>query len=188
MTLNSSQNKLTLNEFYELRTTTDEYLEFINGKVYLLPSPSTQHQHISSHLHFALFEYLQGKTYELFSSPFDIELHCSDIPENQVVIPDLSIICDKKGLTVNRYMGVPDFIIEILPPTNQAHDLITKLNLYMQYGVKEYWIVNPFENGILIYVLDDENRYKLKNILKGYDTAESIVLDGFSVNLVKVFK
>ena len=89
---------------------------------------------------------------------------------------------------MNRYIGVPDFIIEILPPTNQAHDLITKLNLYMQYGVKEYWIVNPFENGILIYVLDDENRYKLKNILKGYDTAESIVLDGFSVNLVKVFK
>ena len=89
---------------------------------------------------------------------------------------------------MNRYIGVPDFIIEILPPINQAHDLITKLNLYMQYGVKEYWIVNPFENGILIYVLDDENRYKLKNILKGYDTAESTVLDGFSVSLVKVFK
>ncbi|WP_373558584.1 Uma2 family endonuclease [Bacillus sp. FJAT-45350] len=61
----------------------------------------------------------------------------------KIVIPDLSGICDKSGLNENRYVGVPTVIFEIISPSNQSHDLVFKLNLYMEYGVKEYWIVNP---------------------------------------------
>lgn len=74
-----------------------------------------------------------------------------EITENKVVIPDLSVIYDKTGLIEQKYVGVPTVIIEILSSSNQSQDLVTQLNLYMQYGVKEYWIVNLISDGILIY-------------------------------------
>ncbi|MBU3190627.1 Uma2 family endonuclease [Clostridium bowmanii] len=42
-----------------------------------------------------------------------------------------------------NYTGVPTLIVEILSPSNESHDLVTKMNLYQHFGVNEYWIVNP---------------------------------------------
>ncbi len=42
-------------------------------------------------------------------------------------------------------------IIEIVSEYNPSHDYVRKLNLYNQYKVKEYWIVNPNNQIILIY-------------------------------------
>lgn len=134
----------------------------------------------------ALFAFFQGKPCEVFSAPFDVELRRDEISENKVVIPDLSVICDENGLTEQTYVGVPTVIIEILSPSNQSHDLVTKLNLYMQYGVKEYWIVNPISDGILIYELNVNGEYEL-DILLATGTANSTVLDGFSVSLTDLF-
>ncbi|MGG7144137.1 Uma2 family endonuclease [Clostridium nigeriense] len=67
---------------------------------------------------------------------------------------------DKSGFTETKYIGVPSLIIEILTPSNQSHDLITKLNLYMKYGVKEYWIINPMLESVTIYTLNNENMYE----------------------------
>lgn len=63
--------------------------------------------------------------------------------------------CHPENFTENEYIGAPDFIIEILSPSNKAHDLVRKLNLYMKYGVKEYWIVDPMEKRIMIYTVDE---------------------------------
>lgn len=164
----------------------DQLLEYIDGIVYMSPSPSTKHQRISMRLSSALYAFLQGKPCEVFSAPFDVELKRDEINENNVVIPDLSVICDKTGLTDQKYVGVPTVIIEILSPSNQSHDLVTKLNLYMQYGVKEYWIVNPMSDGILIYKLNDIGEYELE-ITQAIGTANSSVLNGFSVELSDLF-
>ncbi|SHJ84171.1 hypothetical protein SAMN02745163_02679 [Clostridium cavendishii DSM 21758] len=37
------QNKITIDEFYKLRQKSDALLEFIDGLVYMSPSPSTKH-------------------------------------------------------------------------------------------------------------------------------------------------
>lgn len=180
------RERISIEAFYQMRETSDELLEYIDGIVYMSPSPSTKHQRISMRLSSALFSFLQGKPCEVFSAPFDVELHRDEITENKVVIPDLSVICDKTGLTDQKYVGVPTVIIEILSSSNQSHDLVTKLNLYMQYGVKEYWIVNPISDGILIYKLNDNGEYEL-DILQATGTASSSVLHGFSVSLSDLF-
>jgi Uncharacterized protein conserved in cyanobacteria len=103
----------------------------------MTPSPSTKHQRISSRLHAKLFNFLEGKECEVFPAPFDIELRTADddqgdqTEKTKVVIPDLSVICDKTTLDENKYVGSPELIIEIISPSNQAHDLVKKLNLYM---------------------------------------------------------
>ncbi|WP_234122729.1 Uma2 family endonuclease [Clostridium hydrogenum] len=124
----SKNIKLSYKEYLELKEKSDNILEYIDGIVYMSPSPSTKHQRISSKLHAKLYNFLEGKSCEVLHAPFDILLKNNYIEGEKLVIPDLSIICDKSGFEDNKYVGVPSLIIEILSPSNQSHDLVTKLN------------------------------------------------------------
>jgi Uma2 family endonuclease len=183
-----NENIVTIEEFYRLRESTDKLLEYIDGVVFMSPSPSTKHQRISGRLHAQLFNFLEEKDCEVFHAPFDIELNKEEMEGTKIVIPDLSVICDKSGLQDDKYVGVPTLIMEILSPSNQSHDLVFKLNLYMQYGVKEYWIVNPLLNTIQIYSLDEKGQYQQTDIVKETGTVYSEMLPGFSVNVEKIFR
>lgn len=181
------ENRITIDEFYKMREDTDNLLEYVDGIVFMSPSPSTKHQRVSGRLHAKLFNFLEGKDCEVFHAPFDVELHRENMGGNKIVIPDLSVICDKSGLMENKYIGVPALIIEILSPSNQTHDLVFKLNLYMQYGVKEYWIINPMLNIVQVYGLNDEGQYQQMDALKEKGVIQSEVLKGFQVKLEELF-
>ncbi|MGY0691856.1 ArsB/NhaD family transporter [Virgibacillus sp. FSP13] len=144
------QNRtVTVEEYFQIRESNDALLEYIDGFVYMSPSPSTKHQRISSRLQIKFGNFLKGKSCEVFPAPYDIELTNEKMDNTKIVIPDISIICDKSGFTDARYVGVPDLVVEILSPSNQSHDLVIKLNLYMEYGVKEYWIVAAFLSSVM---------------------------------------
>ncbi|WP_047154446.1 Uma2 family endonuclease [Aneurinibacillus tyrosinisolvens] len=181
------ENLITIEEFYKKREVTDGLLEYVDGIVFMSPSPSTKHQRISGRLHAKLFNFLEGKDCEVFHAPFDVELSHKNLDGNKIVIPDLSVICDKSGLMENKYVGVPALIVEILSPSNQAHDLVFKLNLYMQYGVKEYWIINPMLNIVQVYILDEEGQYQQMDALKEKGVMKSQVVKGFQIRLEELF-
>lgn len=181
------KKEVTLNEFYKLREKSDQLLEYMDGIVFMSPSPSTVHQRISGRLHAQLFHFLEGKKCEVFHAPFDVELSQKNKKDKKVVIPDLSVICDKEGLDNEKYSGAPTLIIEIISPSNQSHDLVTKLNLYMEYGVKEYWIVNPLLTSVQVYTLNTEGNYQQKDIVKHEGIINSEVLSGFTVDVAKLF-
>ncbi|EYE87387.1 hypothetical protein Q428_13565 [Fervidicella metallireducens AeB] len=181
------QRLITIDEFFKLRESSDNLLEYIDGIVYMSPSPSTQHRRISGKLYAKLFNLLEETNCEVFSAPYDIQLHKDDIPDDKVVIPDISVICDKTGLQDNKYLGVPTLIIEIVSPSNQANDLVVKLNLYMKYGVKEYWIVNPLINTVQIYSLDENNMYELIDVAKNSGIVTSKILNKFTLNIETLF-
>ncbi|QQK81809.1 Uma2 family endonuclease [Salicibibacter cibi] len=61
------------------------------------PTPSTKHQRISSRLHARLFQHLEKSDCEVFPASFDIELKNEEMEGAKIVIPDLSVICDKSG-------------------------------------------------------------------------------------------
>lgn len=113
---------LTLEEFYLLRENSDQMFEYIDGFIFMSPSPSTKHQRISGRLHAQLFQLLDSSDCEVFHATFDVELKNEKMDGTKIVIPDLSVICDKKGLTEEKYIGIPTFILEIVSPSNQAHD------------------------------------------------------------------
>lgn len=158
-----NERPMSIQEFYNLREETDRLFEYVDGVVMMVPSSSTQHQRISSRLHAKLFNFFDGGDGgdgEVFHAPFDVELKGENLGGTHIVVPDLLVICDKKGLTDNKFVGAPEMIIEILSPSNQAHDFGFKLNLYMQAGLKEYWIVNPMLSIIQVYELDQHGQYK----------------------------
>jgi Uma2 family endonuclease len=178
---------ITVENFEELRKETDQQLEYIDGIVYMSPSPSTKHQRISMKLSALLFRLLEGKDCEVLAAPYDIELVDEENDEKKIIIPDLSIICDKTGFTEQKYIGVPELIIEIISPSNQSHDLIFKTNLYQKFCVKEYWIINPILNNIMIYSLGEDNQYRLiENEKQGL--VKSNIINGFEVDVEALFK
>lgn len=183
-----NQRVMSLEEFYQLRESTEQRLEYINGVALMSPSPSTKHQRISGRMYVLLFHFFEKTNCEVFHAPFDIELKKEGIEETNIVIPDLSVICDKSGLTEQKYIGVPPLIVEILSPSNQAHDLVVKLNLYMRYGVQEYWIINPMLDSVQVYALNGQGQYEQIAIAKEKGTIDSAVFPSFSVDVETLFR
>ena len=180
-------NFMSFEDYINLRNNSDEIIEYLDGVVCKSPSPSTQHQRISAKLTMEYMMFLKGKSCEVFAAPYDIELYKDGIDGKKIVIPDLSVICNKDGFTENKYIGVPTLIVEILSPSNQAHDLVTKLNIYMKYGVKEYWIVNPMKESITVYTLDDNGYYEQEAVESHKGIINSKTFTGFNVDLEYLF-
>ena len=135
----------------------EKRMEVFDGIVYDMASPSQIHQSISMQLSTVINNYILRKKgpCSIFSAPFDVKL--SDSPLI-IVQPDIMVVCDKNKLDEKRCNGAPDFIIEIVSPANPSDDYIRKLYYYKNYGVREYWIVDPrrkvitvnyFENNIV---------------------------------------
>ena len=127
----------------------DKRVEVFDGVVYDMASPSQIHQTILTELLVIIRNYIKSKggKCSVFPAPFDVKL--SDKPLT-IVQPDLMIICDKDKLDGKRCNGAPDFIIEIVSPSNPADDYIRKLYYYKNYGVREYWIVDPRRKTVTV--------------------------------------
>jgi Uma2 family endonuclease len=171
----------------------DSMVELIHGKVYKMsPSPGSRHQKVSGNLFGKLWHYLLGKPCQVFSAPFDVRLpsrqNQSDKEIFTVVQPDICVICDKSKIDERGCAGAPDWIIEILSPHTSAKDLREKFDVYEEAGVKEYWVVHPQEQTLLIYTLDQHGCYR--GTLKPYvrtDKVSSQCLPGLEINLEEVF-
>ncbi len=148
----SAQEKLfTEQDYYQLPE--DTRAELIDGKlIYNLAAPSRLHQEILSFLHVEITNYIRKKKggCKVYPAPFAVKLSEN---KDTIVEPDLSIICDRGKLTARGCTGAPDWIVEIASPGNKSHDYVRKLNLYMDAGVREYWIVDPMTEDILVYHL-----------------------------------
>jgi Uma2 family endonuclease len=131
-----------------------ERAELLDGVIYAMAPPNTRHQLLLSELHGLIHRKIKSKNgkCKIFPAPFAVYLNDDDL---NYVEPDISIICDPKKLNEKGCNGAPDWIIEIISPSSERHDYMTKLSAYMKAGVKEYWIVNPLKNIISVNILDD---------------------------------
>ena len=85
---------------------------------------------------------------EVYPAPFAVFLNQDNY---NYVEPDISIICDPNKMNDRGCNGAPDFIIEIVSPSSQRMDYLTKLFKYRTAGVREYWIVNPMTRIVQVY-------------------------------------
>jgi len=141
-----------------------ERVELIKGKVFKMGAPNVGHQRISVNILGVLYTKFHGKSCEVFSAPFDVRLPVPKAGKDTTVVqPDLCIICDpQKLLNARSCDGAPDLVMEILSPGNTSHEMHTKYELYRDSGVKEYWIVQPSEKTVLIYILEKGEYIGLK--------------------------
>lgn len=164
-----------------------ERIEIIDGKIYnMAPAPSRQHQSLCFQVAFALEEYIRNKKQDchVYISQFDVRFvdEESDTISN-VVQPDVSVICEKAKLDDKGCIGSPDFIAEVVSPSNSNIDYIKKLWLYEKYGVREYWIINPMRESILVYRINENGFYPEA---EAYSFADNIKVGIFSDLYIKI--
>ena len=128
----------------------DRRTELINGIFYDMATPTIEHQLIVGRIWAAFSNFIaknKGNCLPVMA-PFDVQIKDDDF---NMVEPDVMIICDKNKLHKNFVVGAPDLVVEVVSKTSISHDKIRKLNLYYESKVREYWIVDPIENEILVY-------------------------------------
>lgn len=175
MAMPIKEEKKTFTYSDYLTWTENERWELIEGEPYAMsPAPLRIHQEIIGELYLQIGNYLRGKGCRAYVSPFDVVLidEDNDIESSRnVVQPDITIVCDKGKLDDKGCMGSPDMVVEVVSPSTASQDYVKKLNLYEKYLIKEYWIVNPKNNNIFVYKLDENNQY---SEVKVYDIKEKI--------------
>lgn len=168
----------------------DRY-EIIYGDAVMMSPPLRIHQKVSAEIFKQISSFLEDKPCEVYYAPFGVRLfeQDGDSPDDvdTVVEPDISVVCDHSKLDDYGCKGAPDMVIEILSPSTLRHDRIVKLDLYQRAGVREYWIADPQNRSIEVYLRDENDRLKPQEVYTAKDTAKVTVLDGCTVELDKVF-
>jgi Uma2 family endonuclease len=157
--------------------------EIIDGEAYAMsPAPVLRHQVIIGNI-FTLFHvFLRGKSCRPFIAPTDVVFD-----DENVVQPDMVVVCDPNKLAGANIQGAPDLIIEILSPATNLRDRRKKKALYERFGVKEYLIVDPVAETVDRYLLVDE-KYGAPEI---FDWSEPLTLHLFpelTLNLWEIFE
>lgn len=149
-----------------------ERVELIKGFIHKMsPAPSPRHQEISYALGLKLGQYIYGADCKIYPAPFDVRLPDSKkkTDENDiftVVQPDLCVICDPNKIDNKGCEGAPDLVIEILSPGNSKKEMGIKFDLYEENGVKEYWMVEPGERVVYVYILKGKKFVGLKPFIE----------------------
>ena len=91
---------------------------------------------------------------KVLPAPFDIQL---DKDNKTMVQPDIVVICEKDRINDKRGYGAPDMVVEILSPSTAKKDWEIKLGKYMAAGVREYWIIDPKKQTVMVYDFPDDD-------------------------------
>jgi Uma2 family endonuclease len=182
------EKKLTYQEFREMEFDDNDpfWYELINGELVKKQSPTTDHQDISRELGFLLIAYTKKtKAGIIYHAPLDVVLD-----DGNAYHPDIFfirrerffIIDDKEKIVI----GAPDLVIEILSKSTASEDRGDKKDNYEKFGVREYWLVDPQKKSFEVYSLVND-RFKLTAYLEGSGVLKSSALEGFEMDLEKLF-
>lgn len=145
------QGDYTLKDYYELPE--DRRAELIDGVIYDMAAPMADHQLIGTEIWDQLKSYIKSKNGKCipFVAPVDVQLDCDD---RTMVQPDVLVVCNRNKIVRRCVYGTPDFIVEVLSASTKKKDMSIKLEKYMSAGVREYWLVDPDKQKILVYDLE----------------------------------
>lgn len=158
--------------------------EVINGELVMVEAPNTIHQNIIIKIIYEIEDFLrQQKIGKIFCSPTDIKFN-----DTNVVQPDILFISKERLniITENNINGAPNLIMEILSPGTAYYDLIGKKELYEQFGVKEYWIVDPRKQRVDVYQ-NVKQQFELDQRIELEGIVTSVVIKGFEINYENIF-
>ena len=150
------QGEYTLDDYYALPD--ERRVELIDGVIYDMAAPAIIHQKILGEL-FILFRECMDRhegNCEVYLSPCDVRL---DRDNRTMVQPDLLVVCEEYDIGAKAFDGAPALTLEILSPSTRSKDMLLKLHKYANAGVREYWIVDPDRQTVLVYDLEHENYY-----------------------------
>lgn len=161
---------------------TNHLVEFADGFVEFLPMPTYAHQLLLLDLSDRLRNYQRAASRRVLVAPYRVKLRPGKYRE-----PDVLYVGPNRKIHA-RYSEGADLVIEILSQSrkDRERDLVQKRAEYAAAGIPEYWIVDPETTTITVLTLDGAE-YRVHGEFKTGDTATSVLLPGFGVNVADCF-
>jgi Uma2 family endonuclease len=180
--------KITVEEFQAMEFPENDFFiyELINGIIMKKAAPKPRHQLVSRRLTHAFENYLETQAIgHIFYAPIDVffDKYSQAQPDILFIKNDRDFIIDLD----DGIMGAPDLLVEIISPGSYRMDRVDKKDLYEKFAVKEYWIIDPNNQVVEVYLMDN-NAYTLNQILEVEGIITSTVLEGFELNIQKIFE
>ena len=155
---NSYQIKgvLTVSDLEE--TPEDRRVELINGVFYDMAEPLILHQNIVGEIFGQLREFIYKNkgSCKPYVAPVGVRPNADD--DHTVLEPDVFVVCDPEKQKHPRYIiGGPDLVVEVLSVSTKKRDMTIKKQIYHDAGVREYWIVDPEEERVLVHDFEHGN-------------------------------
>jgi len=153
------RRRVTLSEFLEITEKSEAQYELIDGEIYYMVSPSHAHQVAIREIFGQFYNFFRGKPCSPLTAPFDVRLK-NDSPKFEddpnIVQPDILVVCDSEYIDEKgKYHGVPALVVEVLSPSTRGKDMIKKLSLYANSGVREYWVIDTDHGSVIVYNLSE---------------------------------
>ena len=168
--------------------------ELINGFIHLMSAPMRVHARVSAKLFSSVDAFIKKKKGKchIYYAPFDVRLPLHRSKEDDkiynVVQPDICVICDLSKLDDKGCIGAPDLIVEVLSPSTLRNDWIYKFNLYELAGVREYWLVDPKEKTVNVFLLQPNGRYGSGTVYECNQKAPVRIFEGLEIDLNELFE
>jgi Uma2 family endonuclease len=175
----------TYDDYAQLPSHGSDRLEVIEGELILSPAPNIRHQRISSNLLGILRNHvLQNRLGEVFSAPLDVVFSPTNTFQPDIVF----VSTENKGIiTAANIQGAPDLLVEIISPSSDRLDRIRKPQVYAQFGVAHFWIVDPVLDLVEEYVLSGSS-YRLVCERKRNETWTPRLFPTLNITLEEVFQ
>lgn len=125
-------------------------VELIDGVLYDRAAPTLTHQEIIKSMFRSFDSFIDARKgpCRVCFAPVDVYLDCDKKTD---LLPDLFVVCDKSKLSDDGVNGPPDFILEVISPSTEHKDKIVKAIKYLESGVREYWIIDPYRKQLIVY-------------------------------------
>jgi Uma2 family endonuclease len=151
-----TQGNYTIEDYKALPN--DVRSELIDGNLFYMEAPIPLHQSIVSEINYQFLNYIKKhkKTCRTYVGPIDVQLNQD---EYTVVQPDVVLLCKLELLHEKFIYGAPDFVLEVISPSTRKNDYTTKLTKYQTAGVREYWILAPYQKKLIVYFFESEESF-----------------------------
>jgi Uma2 family endonuclease len=164
----------------------DVHCEILNGELFMSPTPSFYHQEISGNLYTDMHDFVKAhRLGRIVTAPQDTRLGKFNLLQ-----PDILFISkDNKDVKIEvTVVGPPDLVVEIVSPTSIRRDYHKKKDIYEEFKVKEYWIVDPANKSVEVFTLKNDIYEIFTFGTNPEHIAKSVVLQGFEITLGDIFE
>jgi Uma2 family endonuclease len=160
--------------------------EIIDGVLYMTTAPSIRHQWSNGELYHLLKIHLASQTPRpgvLFVTPTGVILPTG------AVQPDLVYVrmSNDGNFTANRFVGVPDLVVEVASPGTASYDRREKQDAYARSGVPEYWWVDPANRTVEVLILKSSSVYRPHALVTGKQPIPSLQIPSLTFATDDIF-
>lgn len=169
-------------QYLVLTEQTNRLVEFTDGFLEALPMATERHQAILEFLSDVFRPFINHRGGKARFAPLRLRIRPGKFRE-----PDLMLLLSADDpRRQDRFWHGADLVLEVVSTDKPERDLVEKVADYAEGGIEEYWIVNPQTETITVLRLDGA-AYVEAGVYRRGETAVSVLLSGFSIDVAAVF-